>query len=127
MNSQKSFKALNCVVNHQLCPQMKYLMKENENLKCKIEELEASCCALSAIINKARKSNGDHREPIIYCKFHKNWTNDWDDDIVHLNCCLECLPEVFGYCEKCEKYKKWDKMDGGVEVCNDCYVSDAED
>jgi hypothetical protein len=33
MNSQKSFKALNCVVNHQLCPQMKSLMKENENLK----------------------------------------------------------------------------------------------
>ena len=82
---------------------------------------------LETIIKKASKSNPDHNEPIIYCKECVTWTNDWNDDRIELKCCLECLPENYGYCEECVKWKPWGEICDVGELCNDCYVSDAED
>ena len=101
--------------------------KMNEKNEIRILELEKEKEELETIIKKASKSNPDHNEPIIYCKECVTWTNDWNDDSIELKCCLECLPENYGYCEECVKWKPWGEICDVGELCNDCYVSDAED
>tara|TARA_R110000787_G_scaffold58503_1_gene133201 strand:+ start:1091 stop:1483 length:393 start_codon:yes stop_codon:yes gene_type:complete len=108
MSTLVTFKALTCVVNHQLCPQMKELMKENVKLKKKCK--------------KAVESN-DWTFEHIYCEMCEEWTDDFCDYSKELKICDDCMYAEYLYCDGCDKMKKLDNPMEIMDCACDCSES----
>ena len=100
MNSHKAFKALTCVVNHQLCPQMKQLLIEKEEMELELLDLRLKLFDYVKRCKKAEDETGQ-----IYCEMCEEWTEDYDDDSQKVNRCLDCVEDDYIYCGWCSQYK----------------------